>query len=228
MLMASFSLFIALALPYESIPNEPPLIDSLEESIDAYARFEENQFLTSQQYSSSYQVIASMPHTLKEYEYASGNWFGGRDTLKDHGIEPSITYTADIVGNPVGGIHPKGSAYADQIVFACLLKTEELFGWHGGYFLMSAFQCDGQSLSQNNIGNEFLVQRVYTGETMHWQELSYEQKFWDDHASFKFGRTAANEDFCTSPLYLYYVNKGIDSYPRALAVNGNYSTLRRT
>lgn len=175
---------------------------------------------------SPFQAIAAVPHTISEYEYASGSWFGTRDLLKATGIGFSITYISDVAGNPVGGKYPGGCTYTDNFAFACLLETEKLFGWHGGYFMISAIQRDGISLTHHNIYNEFNVQRVWTdsGETLHFFQLSYEQKFLRDRASLKLGRIAAIENFATSPLYFFYMNKGIDSYPRALRVNGNISS----
>jgi len=126
---------------------------------------------------SSYDAMANMPHTIMEFEHASGNWGGGRDFLDHHGIEFSLTYTSDMTGNPVGGKNPYGFTYCDNIALGCLIQTEKLFGWRDGYFMMSTLQRNGLSLSQKNIGNQFTVQQVFGGETFHWYELSYEQKF---------------------------------------------------
>ncbi|MCX6957093.1 MAG: hypothetical protein NT164_00900 [Verrucomicrobiae bacterium] len=65
---------------------------------------------------------------------------GQRDFLIEHGINFSLTYTSDIAGNPLGGIHPGGCTYADVFVLASLFETEKLFGWHGGYFTISVME----------------------------------------------------------------------------------------
>ncbi|MBM3856567.1 MAG: hypothetical protein FJ390_01225 [Verrucomicrobia bacterium] len=97
---------------------------------------------------SPYAALARIPHTVMEYQYASGSWLGSRDFLKDHGIEPSITYTSDSAGNPVGGKYPGGFTYCDNIAFNILVNAEKLVGLQGGYFMISALQRDGVSLSQ--------------------------------------------------------------------------------
>ena len=178
----------------------------------------------SQWYLSPYQAMANMPHTIQEYEHASGNWFGYRDGLDARGIELSVTYTSDIAGNPVGGKTPGGFTYTDNFAFGCLVETEKLFGWHGGYFMISALQRDGNSLSRENIGNQFTVQQVFGGQTFHFYELSYQQDFCNDHASLKAGRIAAGDDFASSPLYWLYMNNGIDGNPQAVPVNGRFSS----
>lgn len=172
---------------------------------------------------SPYNTIANVPHTVMEYERASGNWFGWRDSLEARGIGPSVTYTADIAGNPVGGKNPSGFTYTDNFAFACLVETEKLFGWHGGYFMVSALQRDGSSLSQKNIGNQFTAQQVYGGQTFHWYQLSFQQDVWNDRVRMRVGRIAVGDDFATSPIYWLYMNNGIDGTPQAIPVNGKTS-----
>lgn len=173
---------------------------------------------------SPYDAMANMPHNISEFEHASGNWGGPRDFLDSHGVELSVTYTSDMAGNPVGGRNPYGFTYCDNLALGCLIQTEKLFGWHDGYFMMSALQRNGLSLSQKNIGNQFTVQQVFGGSTFHWYELSYEQKFFDTHASLKLGRLGAGDDFAVSPLYWLYMNNGIDGNPQAIPVNSKFST----
>ncbi|MBX9742192.1 MAG: carbohydrate porin [Chthoniobacterales bacterium] len=172
---------------------------------------------------SPYNTIADVPHTIMEYERASGNWFGWRESLESKGVGPSITYTADMAGNPVGGKSPGGFTYTDSFAFACLVETEKLFGWHGGYFMVSAIQRDGSNLSQQNIRNAFTVQQIYGGPTIHWYQLSYQQDFWNDRVSLKIGRIAVGDDFETSPLYWLYMNNGIDGMIQAVPVNSRAS-----
>lgn len=173
---------------------------------------------------SPYDAMANMPHNITEFEHASGNWGGGRNFLDRHGVEISLTYTSDMAGNPVGGLGPHGFTYCDNIALGFLLQTEKLFGWQDGYFMTSVLQRDGLSLSQKNIGNQFTVQQVFGGSTFHWYELSYEQKFYNKHASLKLGRLGAGDDFAVSRLYWLYMNNGIDGNPQALPVNGRFST----
>lgn len=167
-----------------------------------------------------YQAIAEEPHNIKEYKNASGNWFGKRDELHEHGIEFSTTYTADIAGNPVGGKIPGGFKYADNFTFACFIETEKLFGWHGGYFMMSTLQRDGYSLTKTNIKNQFRVQQVADGYTFKWYELAYQQDFFNNKWSLKTGRLGVNSDFATSPLYWLYMSYAMDGTIRGLSMDG--------
>ncbi len=194
-------------------PPQPAYMDDMFNPEDAGNRF-----------ISPYDAMANMPHNITEFEHASGNWWGQRDFLDSHGVEISLTYTSDMAGNPLGGKSPYGFTYSDNTALGCLIQTEKLFGWKEGYFMMSALQRNGISLSQKNIGNQFTVQQVFGGETFHWYELSYEQKFLDSQASIKAGRIGAGDDFAVSPLYWLYMNNGIDGTPQAIPVNGKFST----
>lgn len=181
-----------------------------------------------QRFISPYDAAADMPHNIGEFTHASGNWLGSRDFLDAHGIEFSTTYTSDIAGNPLGGKIPGGFTYCDNFSFGCFVETEKLFGWHGGYFMLSALQRDGESLSRKNIHNQFTVQQVAGGQTFRWYELSYQQDFWKDRFSLKAGRIAALDDFEVSPLYWLYMNNAIDGNIQALPINGKMSVYPAT
>ena len=171
---------------------------------------------------SPYEATARIPHTILENEQASGTWLGKRDWLSSHGVDLSITYTADIAGNPVGGMRPGGCTYADAFAYACFLNTEKLLGWHGGYLTISALQLNGSNLSWQNIGNLFGVQEIYAMPTIYFVELSCEQKFWEDQVSLKTGRLVANNEFANSPLTWLYMNGGINGNPQALWMSARW------
>jgi len=168
---------------------------------------------------SPYNAINIVPHTVKEIQQVSGAWHDKRNLLADKGVQFFVSYTANIAGNPVGGINPNGFTYADIFALGFMLETEPLFGWKGGYFTVSTIWGDGNGLSEKNIGNQFAVQEAYLGQSFYWYETFYEQQFLDDHVSFKIGRMVANDEFAASPLYWLYMNNGIDGTIQALAIN---------
>ena len=161
-----------------------------------------------QQKISAFQPMPAMPHTVKELQYASGNWFGPRDFLHEHGLDFSTVYTGLFIGNPVGG-KSQTFAYADNISLSLLIETEKLFGWKGGHFIMSAMQQDGggqENFSNGNrIGNQFTVNGIVGGETMKWVNLYWNQDIWGDRINLIFGRCCAMDEFDNSPLLWNYV-----------------------
>ncbi|MFZ4116484.1 MAG: carbohydrate porin [Chthoniobacterales bacterium] len=156
-------------------------------------------------------AMPAMPHTVKEMQFASSSIFfigGPRDQLSKHGIDFSATYTSIVAGNPVGGIHPKGSTYIDNIAVTSLIDTEKLFGWHGGHFIMSVEQQDGgaqNNLSTKNVGNFFLVNGAVGGTTIKWVNLYYQQLFYHDRININIGRFAAMDEFDNSPVLFNYI-----------------------
>jgi len=152
-----------------------------------------------------------------------GDWWGVRNWLTEgRGVEFSVTYTTDLAGNPVGGMR-QGFTYTDNIAFGVKLDLEKLAGWRGATFTVAATDRNGDSLSQDFIGNQFTVQQIYGGQTTVLTSLHLTQKFWDDKAGIKAGRFSAGDDFASSPLYWLYMNNGIDGNPQALPVNASFS-----
>lgn len=161
-----------------------------------------------QQKISAFHPMPAMPHTIKELQYASGNWFGPRDFLHEHGLDFSTVYTGLFIGNPVGG-NSQIFSYADNISFSLLIETEKLLGLKGGHFVMSAMQQDGgwqENLSTaNHIGNQFTVNAIVGGTTMKWVNLYWNQELWDQRVDFIIGRCCAMDQFDNSPLLWNYV-----------------------
>jgi len=156
-------------------------------------------------------------------DYATLNWFGLRDTLASHGLDISVSYTANLAGNPVGG-KSAGFTYCDNFTFDLEFQSKPLFGYEGGTLSVIGIERNGNNLTARNVGNQFTVQQVYGGTGFIFYGLAYNQRFCNDRFSFKFGRMAAGDDFASSPLYWLYMNNGIDGNPQSLPVNGKFTT----
>jgi porin len=155
---------------------------------------------------------------------ATGDWWGTRNWMdKEKGVEFSSSYVVNLAGNPSGGLR-QGFTYTDNIAFGAKLDLEKLVGWRGAVFTIAATDRNGNSLSQDYIGNQFTVQQVYGGQTIILTDLHLVQKFWDDKAQIKAGRFSAGDDFASSPLYWLYMNNGIDGNPQALPVNTAFTS----
>lgn len=219
-------MLITAVFPYRAVAINTPSYQEgtlIDESSD---ELEEELFDNRspiQRFISPYNAPADIPHNVSEFSHASGNWLGGRDFLDAHGIQFSTTYTSDLAGNPIGGKIPGGFTYCDNFTFGCLVETEKLFGWHGGYFMISTLQRDGTSLSRRNIGNQFTVQQIAGEDAFRWYELSYQQDFLRDRLSLKFGRLGALDDFDASTIYWLYMNNAINGNIQALPVDGKMS-----
>lgn len=177
----------------------------------------------NQRFWDPYRQKRDKPSDWLNSDYATLNWFGLRDKLSTNGLDISLTYTADLAGNPVGG-QSTGFTYCDNFTLDLEFQTEPLLGWHGGTLSVIALDRNGNNLSAQKIGNQFTVQQVYGGTGVIFYGLAYNQRFLDDKLSFKFGRMSAGDDFASSPFYWLYMNNGIDGNPQSLPVNGMFST----
>src|SRR5689334_14005009 len=58
--------------------------------------------------------------------YLTGDWFGLRNTLYDHGVEITGGYTTEPAGNPIGGLE-HGATYLHNFGFGIQLDLNKLF-----------------------------------------------------------------------------------------------------
>ncbi|HEY8899277.1 MAG TPA: carbohydrate porin [Chthoniobacterales bacterium] len=64
-------------------------------------------------------------------KYASGNWFGVRDTLESHGITPFGGWKGTFYGITGGGLDSPRGAFDEQIELGLKLDFEKMFGITG-------------------------------------------------------------------------------------------------
>jgi len=94
--------------------------------------------------------------------YATGDWFGLRNTLYDYGIEITGGYTTEPAGNPVGGIE-HGFTYLHNFGFGVLFDLQKIAGISDTTFLVTISQRSGRGLTQDAIGNAISVQQIFGG-----------------------------------------------------------------
>lgn len=73
----------------------------------------------------------SGPSALEEWwsgKYATGNWFGVRDTLEDRGVKIGVEWKANFLWNVDGGLQQR-FGYDDEWKFRLTVDPAELFGW---------------------------------------------------------------------------------------------------
>ena len=130
--------------------------------------------------------------------WATGSWFGLRDTLGQVGVTPTITYVADVLGNPVGG-RRRGAAYAGQLNADVSVDLGRLAGLTGLTFGVSGNWASGTDLSTDDIGNFFLVGQAFAGDRVRLYTLYLDQWLLDGRLDVKVGRFAPGDDFLSWP-----------------------------
>ena len=81
-----------------------------------------------------------------------GDPLGIRPVLKDRGIEYSLTYIVDVLGNPVGGLR-QGAIVEDRLNLRLNLDLDRLAGWAGATVHANAYFIHGTGLSRYYVGN---------------------------------------------------------------------------
>ncbi len=155
-------------------------------------------------------------------KFLTGDWGGLRTRLNNKGVVPTLTYVADIQGNPVGGAR-QGFKYFHNIGLDLIIHTEKLIGLKGGRFHVSVSQRSGESLTHRDIKNTFNVAQVCCGDTYKLVNLSYEQALFDEKLNIRLGRISGGDEFLSSPLYWLFVQNGIDGNPVGIFFNAGFS-----
>jgi porin len=156
-------------------------------------------------------------------ENMTGNWGGARDKLEDLGIEIEAEYTAEMAGNPVGGLG-QGFRYAHEIDFGATVDLDKLAGIKGLTFAVGLAEYAGNSLSKAKIGNIFSVQEIYVSTPdVRLAELSLEQSLFDDHLNLKAGWIDAGSEFAVLPVACNFWNEAFCDNPASLGENSGFT-----
>lgn len=147
--------------------------------------------------------------------YATGDWFGLRNTLYNYGIEITGSYVTEPAGNPIGGIE-HGFTYLHNFGFGVLFDFDKLFSIQNTTFLVTVSQRSGRGLTQDAIGNAISVQEIFGGgQTYRLVQMRFDHDLLDDRLNLSYGRVTTTADFLTSPFYCQFVNNGICGQPPA-------------
>jgi len=132
--------------------------------------------------------------------YASNGDNGGfRDELREQGVEFSLGYLSETATNLRGGDRELWR-YADQWTFATTLDLEKILGLRQAKFQITLTDRNGRNLSLDaHLGSLQEVQEIYgRGQTWHWTQFHYDQKYLDGMLDWKIGRLVGAEDFADS------------------------------
>lgn len=148
---------------------------------------------------------------------ATGDWAGARSALEDRGVRVSSNYTADIGGNPAGGLK-QTAKYSGFLDLGFALNFEKLASIKGLCLTISNYLATGRDLSAA-IGNYFGAQEIYTVGNYYFGQLDLSYAFMDDTMTLEAGRLFAGDVFATSHIWEYYVNSGVNGHLNSISGN---------
>jgi porin len=149
-----------------------------------------------------------------------------RHELEDRGIFLGGSYTADLLGNPVGG-KSAGFTYFGQVQVLLVAELEKLAGWRGGYFVAGMIDSAGTDLSRRHVGNDFDVAEITSIPTAVLGPLYFEQRWEGWATSLKLGRMGIGQDFVAMDMFNLYLG-GIDGHTPVFGYNTFWSSNARS
>jgi len=151
-------------------------------------------------------------------------WAAFRAELTELGITPTVSYTAQFMGNPSGG-QSQGFTYAGTLQAAIAWDLHKLVGVPGLSFTVGASWSSGENLSSKYIGNEFKVQSAFTGSGLvNLEQMYLQQQLLDGALTIAAGRLAPANTFATLPVFTNYVNDSINTGVGSLDINDSTFT----
>jgi porin len=150
--------------------------------------------------------------------YMTGAWGGLRERLVTAGVTPTITYTADVLGNPVGG-QRQALTYSGSLSVDMRLDLEKIWGRSGAVLDISGAWDSGENLTVETFGATFSASQISSNNAIRLYALAFEQSLFDRRFDIRLGRFGVGDDFLTSPLYTPFVSGAFDGSPGSVGIN---------
>jgi porin len=161
---------------------------------------------------------ASLPAApLFERETITGEWFGNRPIIEEHGVSLYGSYTWEVWGNTLGGLQT-GSVYTGLMEFGAEVDLEKLTGWQGGSLGTTWLWLSGRDASEDLVGNFLTVSNIAGFNTLRMMELWFQQTFLEDKISLRFGNITADSDFLVSDYGGLFLNANF-GWPALASMN---------
>jgi len=143
--------------------------------------------------------------------------FGLRAFLKPRGVEYSLTYIADVLGNPVGGVR-RGAIVEDRLNLRLNLNLQTLAGWEGATIHANAYFIHGTGLTRYYVGNLTEVSGIEALPSSRLYVLWLDQRLLDGHLGVRVGQQAADTEFFVSQTATLFVNSSF-GWPAITGLN---------
>ena len=149
--------------------------------------------------------FAAAEEGLFEQDKLTGDWGGTRKTLKDAGIDLGLSYIAETLSSPTGGLK-QTPIYQGLLTPSLNLDLEKLVHWPGATFYTDAFQITGRGLSRNAIGNLLAVSTIEALPSTRLHDLWLQQEVLDRQVSLRVGQIALDDEFYISQYSANFIN----------------------
>ncbi|TXM87981.1 carbohydrate porin [Methylobacterium sp. WL116] len=189
----------------------PPVIPVIREGAGGDVRTSVAQPETTSQTSGGY------ARSVEPYLGPLGDPFGLRPVLKERGIQYSLTYITDVLGNPTGGMR-QGAVVEDRLNLRLYLDLDKLAGWQGVSVHANAYFIHGTGLSRYYVGNLLDVSVIGALPATRLYVLWFDQQFLDGKLGLRIGQQAADTEFFVSQTATLFVNSSF-GWPAITSAN---------
>jgi porin len=150
-------------------------------------------------------------------KYLTGEWFGLRPALIDHGIVLSGSYQGVLYGLLTGGLDDGRGVWDQQIKFNADIDMEKLVGIPGLAFkteLRWRQPVSGGTPNPNDFvgaSGNFQPSHFQSGQQWRWTRLEAIWKLFDDRVTLVGGRSSPYNWFAQQPLRKLFINNSFES-----------------
>ncbi len=157
---------------------------------------------------------ASSP-SIWEQSCLLGNCGSLRERLSEKGVDFSVQYVAETMGNPYGGNYGQGVVYDGLLTTVVNVTFDKLTdgAWKGASFRASGFWISGSSLTDKYVGDFSVVSNIDAYDTVRLDELWFQQNFLDDRVSLKLGQLTADSEFFVTTNGAIFINSTFGAFP---------------
>jgi porin len=138
----------------------------------------------------------------------TGDWGGFRDTLANHGVTLTPTYTGEVFGNPSGGA--RQGVIADGLFNVALdlnlARVSDASIFEDTDIHANALYVYGTSLSSSFVGDFSNTSNIAAYNSVRLQELWIQKSFWEKRLSIKVGNMAVDNEFFQSASASLFIN----------------------
>ena len=131
--------------------------------------------------------------------------FGLRAFLKPLGVEYSLTYIVDVLGNPTGGVR-RGAIVEDRLNLRLNLDLEKIAGWEGATIHANAYFIHGTGLSRYYVDNLLTTSSIEALPASRLYVLWFDQKLFDGKLAIRAGQLAVDTEFFVSQTATLFMN----------------------
>jgi len=145
--------------------------------------------------------------------HLTGNWGGTRDELDRDGVDFSVVYINEVLGNPSGGNFGRGVIDAGLLNVGLDLDLEKLGGWKGASFHANGLWIHGDSLTRQDVGDYSVLSSIDAYNTARLDELWLQQTFLDGKISLRAGQLAVDTEFFSTTYGALFINATFGAFP---------------